>query len=412
MPCAFFHTRKMRTLYLCFILLHLSLAGAGAQYHKRLIVTGGSVVYIPEGHSRECSLTFGEVRTLAERLRKELGEENVFLIDIPVNKQPLKSRLYSALGDTTAEKRYKAAAGYASDELRDSILTLFGLTAEKITEALGPDVYLQSDRYEVQGLTETKHEYTLIPDRYDYLTRDHQRSFPDQYVNDRTEVEEFLRHRPLMLDTTIHTQDNYFGPSAFTALFHRFQLDASGADISFFAPPKQYAELQQGERSLMDVLKLFSYDNQLVTVRISGKQLKTFMEEVFGMRYFSLKGTDSDLVRLKVPYYLHDDVSGIRFRVDLTKPSGKRLTLYEMADGSRFEPDKTYTVVLNSFRARYFTEKGIPVRCVRDDYRLALAEWLLLNPELAPRADDNWSLAPERWVKTISKREQKTNFNR
>ena len=182
--------------------------------------------------------------------------------------------------------------------------------------------------------------------------------------------------------------------------------------MSFFAPPVLDATLSAGEVCLGDVLRLFRYDNALVTARITGKQLDEWLEKIFGMRFFRIEGPESDLVRLKVPYYLHDDVAGIRFRVNLTARYGHRVTVYEDEQGEPFDPQKSYTVVLNSFRARDLQQMGVRVDTVAADYRLALARWLVQHPELRPRARDNWSAGPERWVRSIAERERRTIFER
>ena len=172
------------------------------------------------------------------------------------------------------------------------------------------------------------------------------------------------------------------------------------------------ATLSAGEVCLGDGLRLFRYDNALVTARITGKQLDEWLEKIFGMRFFRIEGPESDLVRLKVPYYLHDDVAGIRFRVNLTARYGHRVTVYENERGEPFDPQKSYTVVLNSFRARDLQQMGVRVDTVAADYRLALARWLVQHPELRPRARDNWSAGPERWVRSIAERERRTIFER
>ena len=107
-----------------------------------------------------------------------------------------------------------------------------------------------------------------------------------------------------------------------------------------------------------------------------------------------------------------DDVAGIRFRVNLTARYGHRVTVYENEQGEPFDPQKSYTVVLNSFRARDLQQMGVRIDTVAADYRLALARWLVQHPELRPRARDNWSAGPERWVRSIAERERRIIFER
>jgi 2',3'-cyclic-nucleotide 2'-phosphodiesterase/3'-nucleotidase len=51
-------------------------------------------------------------------------------------------------------------------------------------------------------------------------------------------------------------------------------------------------------------------------------------------------------------YYNYDSAAGIIYTVDVTKPVGSRITIASMADGKPFEPAKTYSAAINSYRAQ------------------------------------------------------------
>ena len=390
--------------------LFLLVSGAGAQEHRRLIVTPGDVPMSATdpltGRYRAGSLA--AVAAFAYEWRAELGAGNLFLADAPVRAPGLGDRIYALLADSTLRGRAMLAAGYMADGERDSVLALFGVTRGAV-DSLGETEWLVADRYVVDGRAAVRIK------RQDFSGIRPSRKFEEGFAEDGRRVQRFFLDPVAELDTAITTREGFFGPSAFADLFHRFQFDAAqsaaqGAEVSFFAPPVMDATLPKGPVCLGDVLRLFRFDNQLVTVRMTGRQLKEFMEKVFGMRFFRITGPQSDLVRLKVPYYLHDDVAGIRFRVDLTARSGRRVTIYETERGGKFDPERIYTVALNSFRARDLTEMGLQPVVVAEDYRLALARWLLAHPHLSPRARDNWSAGPERWVRAIAEREERTIF--
>lgn len=388
--------------------LFLLVSGAGAQEHRRLIVTPGDVPMSATdpltGRYRAGSLA--AVAAFADEWRAELGAGNLFLADVPVRVPGLGDRIYTLLADSTLRGRAMLAAGYMADGERDSVLALFGVTRGSL-DSLGETEWLVADRYAVDGRAAVRVK------RQDFNGIRPSRKFEERFAEDGRRVQRFFLDSVAELDTAITTREGFFGPSAFADLFHRFQLDAAGgAEVSFFAPPVMDATLPQGSLCLGDVLRLFRFDNQLVTVRLSGRQLKKFMERVFGMRFFRITGPQSDMVRLKVPYYLHDDVAGLRFRVDLTARSGQRVTIYETERGGKFDPEQIYTVVLNSFRARDLAQMGLQPVVVAEDYRLALVRWLLAHRHLSPRARDNWSAGPERWVRAIAEREWRTIFER
>ena len=396
----------MRGFFLSF-LIFLSVS-AGAQEHQRLVVTPGDVSVLPTDAltNRYRAGSLAAVAAFADEWRAELGAENLFLADVPVRELDLGDRIYALLADSTLRRRAMSAAGYVAGSERDSVLALFGVTRGAV-DSLGDGEWLVADRYVVDGRVAVRVK------RQDFSGIRPLRAFEERFAEDAKRMQRFFLDPVAELDTAITTRDGFFGPSAFADLFHRFQLDAAvGAEVSFFAPPVMDATLPKGSLCLGDVLRLFRFDNQLVTVRISGSQLKEFMEKVFGMRFFKISGQQSDLVRLRVPYYLHDDVAGVRFRVDLTARSGQRVTIYETERGVKFDPERIYTVTLNSFRARDLTEMGLKPVVVAEDYRLALAKWLFGHPHLSPRARDNWSAGPERWVRGIEEREGRTIFEK
>lgn len=391
--------------FLIFVLVTVS---ATAQTHQRLIVTAGDAAPLAfdplTDRYRPGSL--GAVAAFADEWRAELGDGNFFLADIPVRRHPLGWRVYDHLADSTLQIRAMRWCDYVPSGERDSLLHIFGLTPAA-ADSLAEGEWLVADRYVVDGRAAVRVK------RQDYTDIRPSKRYEAEFAEDGRRVRRFFLTPMTRLDTAITTRDALFGPSGFAELFHAFHLaTAKGGEISFFAPPRLDASIPVGEVCLGDILALFPFDNELVTVRATGVQVKVFMEKVFGMRFFRITGPESDLVRLKVPYYLHDDVAGLRFRVDLTARSGKRVTIYETERGEKFDATQVYVLVLNSFRAKELQEMGLKPEVVAPDYRMALAEWLARHPQLSPRARDNWSVGPERWVRVIGERERRTIFQK
>lgn len=398
----------MRGLTTLLLFLLFAVGKAEAQVHTRLIVTRGDagLTAFDPLTNRYRAGSIEAVTAFADRWREKLGEENLFLVDVPLRELSLGDRIYLALADSTLRQRAMQRAGYVAAAECDSVLNSFRVTRGAV-DSLGETEWLVVDRYVVEG------HAAVEARRFDFRELRVSRAVEERFGADGDRVRRFFLIPVARLDTTVTTRDALFGPSAFSDLFHCFHFAAAAtADVSFFAPPVLDATLSAGEVCLGDVLRLFRYDNALVTARITGKQLDEWLEKIFGMRFFRIEGPESDLVRLKVPYYLHDDVAGIRFRVNLTARYGHRVTVYENERGEPFDPQKSYTVVLNSFRARDLQQMGVRVDTVAADYRLALARWLVQHPELRPRARDNWSAGPERWVRSIAERERRTIFER
>ncbi len=396
--------------FFSFLLLLLP-AATGAQEHQRLIVVpdGAGLTAVDPLAGRQRSGSIGAVAAFADRWRTELGERNVVVVADRRKgwgREALGDAIYRELVDSTLRRRMEREAGYAPEAQRDSLYARFGITPRAI-DSLGEAEWLVVDRYGVEG------HVAVRVRRFDNRSVRPSRRFEERFAEETNRLRRFFLTPVARLDTAITTRDAFFGPSAWADLFHRFQLEtAPAAEVSCVAPPRLDASLSAGPVALGDFLRLFRFDNSLLTVRLTGQQLQEWMEKLFGMRFFRLEGPQSDLVRLRVPYYLHDDVAGLRFRVDLTARYNRRVTIYETERGEPFDPKRTYTVVLNSFRARdLLALEGVRAQVAAPDYRLALARWLLTRDTLRPRARDNWSAAPERWVRAIAARERRTIFD-
>ncbi len=49
--------------------------------------------------------------------------------------------------------------------------------------------------------------------------------------------------------------------------------------------------------------------------------------------------------------YNFDCAAGIVYQIEKDKPYGERVTVISMADGSSFDPERVYRVVMNSYRS-------------------------------------------------------------
>ncbi|KFZ30086.1 hypothetical protein IDSA_05720 [Pseudidiomarina salinarum] len=129
---------------------------------------------------------------------------------------------------------------------------------------------------------------------------------------------------------------------------HRLVAEA----FLFSAPQADFAlqngggvrnEIAAGPLTIADVYRLLPFSNTLVTVEITGAELRTLLEQALA---YALSEGGSDGA------YPHG--AGIRFDVDMTATSGERISNLEInQDGQWQRPDdsQTYTMVTNSFLA-------------------------------------------------------------
>lgn len=224
----------------------------------------------------------------------------------------------------------------------------------------------------------------------DFNKMPHSRKFLDYFDSDIQRIKRFFATPIATLIDSLPIGDSYYGASAFASLFHRFQMEVSGASVSFFAPPAESGLLKK-EIYIKDVYSLFRFSNDLVVCDMRGSQIKDYLTTVYNKRYYKMESENSDLVRRRTPYYLHSSAAGVSYRVNLTKGRIEDFSLH---------PDSVYKVVTNSFEA-----KKMGASQSFGDYRILLIKWLIKCQVVNAEIVERWSLAPERWVDVATKRE-------
>lgn len=133
-------------------------------------------------------------------------------------------------------------------------------------------------------------------------------------------------------------------------LINDVQRRAAGADLSATAAFNLDAALPEGPVTVADVAGLYVYDNTLKALRISGAQLRAFLEKS-AEYYLPCPGARCErLLDPDVPGYNFDVVSGVDYTLDLTRPVGERVVRLEY-EGERVEPTDSFTIALNNYRA-------------------------------------------------------------
>lgn len=131
---------------------------------------------------------------------------------------------------------------------------------------------------------------------------------------------------------------------------HHVQREVSGAQLSAVASFSLRAGLPEGDVTMGDLARLYPYDNnRLRAVRISGADLRAYLEH--STRYFlhCAEGSCERLVNLDWPAYNFDMISGVDYDLDLTRPVGARVVRLER-NGRPVADDDEFTLALNSYR--------------------------------------------------------------
>lgn len=168
----------------------------------------------------------------------------------------------------------------------------------------------------------------------------------------------------------------------------------AGADLSATPSFDPGASLP-GEIHLRDLAGVYPFDNTLMAVRITGRQLKEFLEQ--SARYFRTYAPGQAVINPAVPGYNYDIVSGVDYQIDLSQPEGQRIRglLYK---GRPVTGVDTFTIALSNYRAAgggYDMLKGAKVVYDRgEDIRDLLAAEIKkdVNVTAAAYYHRNWSI--------------------
>ncbi|MEO3874478.1 5'-nucleotidase C-terminal domain-containing protein [Nonomuraea sp. B12E4] len=172
--------------------------------------------------------------------------------------------------------------------------------------------------------------------------------------------------------------------------------------LSIAAPFSRSAVFPAGDIRVRDVAGLYVYDNTLLAVKLTGAQIKDYLE--YSARYFNQlnPGDPVDVSKLtnagNTPDYNYDQLSGVSYDVDVAKPAGQRIAnlTYE---GAPVPADKQFVVAINNYRQS--GGGGFPhvtgaevVYNAQVEIRQALIEYATAKGTIDPAdfAESNWKL--------------------
>jgi len=236
-------------------------------------------------------------------------------------------------------------------------------------------------------------------------------------------------------ENTIYTKDSYFGNSAFNDLILDLELKITKADIAFNAPLLFNSSIKAGPITVADMFNLYKYENNLCTMRLTGKEIRKHLEMSYDLwcntmkspedHLLLLSNTQNDAQRLgfKNFSFNFDSAAGIDYEVDVTKPDGEKVHILRMSNGEPFDEDKWYTVAVNSYRANGGGElltkgAGIPRDALKSrmiwespkDQRHYLMEEIKKVGVMNPQPNHNWKFVPEAWTIPAAARDRKLLF--
>ena len=163
----------------------------------------------------------------------------------------------------------------------------------------------------------------------------------------------------------------------------------AGADLSATAAFDINSRLPAGPVRIADIAGLYVYDNTLRAIRITGAQLRAYLEK--SAEYFGSPN---------IPGYNFDVISGADYTIDIAQPVGQRITSLAYR-GAPVRDKQTFTLALNNYRqgggGGFSMIAGAPVVYDKqEDIRELLIEEVRRRGTIRPGDyfRQNWRLVP------------------
>ncbi len=188
------------------------------------------------------------------------------------------------------------------------------------------------------------------------------------------------------------------GPTGVVNFVNEVQRRQAGAQLSSTPVFNTSAGFPRGEIRLADVAAIYPYENTLRAIRISGAQLRAYLEQ--SARYFTVSPEGRVGLNPEIPGYDFDIMSGVEYAIDLRYPPGDRIRGLTVG-GRPVVPGDSFTLALNSYRQAggggYAMLKDAPVvydrgENIRDLLIAAVKDRQILRPE--DYAAANWRIVP------------------
>ena len=174
---------------------------------------------------------------------------------------------------------------------------------------------------------------------------------------------------------------------------------AAGTQLASTAAFSLEASLAPGPITVARIAALYPYDNTLRAVKISGAQLRAYLEQ--SARYFRANADGTADIDPAVPGYNYDIVSGVDYTIDVSKPIGQRISTLTF-ERRPLVPTDTFTMALNNYRQTggggFAMLRGAPVVYDRQlEIRQLLIDEVRRKGTLLPSdyLHSNWRIVPD-----------------
>ena len=184
--------------------------------------------------------------------------------------------------------------------------------------------------------------------------------------------------------------------TALAGLINRVQLKFSGAEVSACCLTNPDANLRKGsitERELKDV---YAFENFLVKVNITGRELKNYLEK--NAECYETVTDEQPKLRLNpnFPPFLQDYFSGVSYEIHVRNAPGDRIRNMTV-HGRPVREDQVFSLAVHNFRYSTTLKKdgmiaGNKVWQSESTVREMLQDYISRNSPIRPELEENWKI--------------------
>lgn len=173
------------------------------------------------------------------------------------------------------------------------------------------------------------------------------------------------------------------------------------------------ANVQAGPITLANVANIYKYDNTLMGLKVTPSQLKKYME--WSVEYYN-QYTPNDLTvsfNENIRGYNYDMFTGVKYKVDISKPVGQRITNLTYSDGSELQDNDLIYLGVNNYRANttllnkstglfanetaevFYDSSYDKISTIRE----MISEYIKAQPNstITNTVDNNWEIIGQSW---------------